>query len=178
MGLSQRSLSPSHLAKKADMCPHLLWRVSVWPEEWGQPYAAISTHTERWVHAGSIAQLCLTLCDLMGHSPPGSSVHGISQARILEWVAISSYRGPSWPRDQTCVSCIGRRVLYHWATWEARLKWSAWHQMTLMSKKKILGFPFFLFITFPKRDFNESISYTECLLSIQFTFTLRFFSGV
>ena len=44
----------------------------------------------------------------------------ISQARILEWVAISFSRGSSWPRDQTCISWIGRRVLYHWATREAR----------------------------------------------------------
>ena len=49
-------------------------------------------------------QLCLTLCDSMDCSPPGSSVHGILQARILEWVAISSSRGSSQPRDQTCVS--------------------------------------------------------------------------
>ena len=42
------------------------------------------------------------------------------QARILEWVAISSFRGPSRPRDQTCISCIGRRILYHCDTWEAR----------------------------------------------------------
>ena len=48
-----------------------------------------------------------------------SSVHGILQARILEWVAISSFRGYSLPRDWTYVSCLGRRVLYHWATWEA-----------------------------------------------------------
>ena len=48
-------------------------------------------------------------------SPQGSSVHGTSQARILEWVAISSFRGSFQPRDQTCVSCIGRQVLYHWA---------------------------------------------------------------
>ena len=46
----------------------------------------------------------------------GSSVHGASQARILEWVAISFSRGFSWPRDQTRVSCIGRWILYHWAT--------------------------------------------------------------
>ena len=49
-------------------------------------------------------QLCLTLCDPMDCSPPGSSVHGILQARILEWVAISSSRGSSQPRDQTCFS--------------------------------------------------------------------------
>ena len=55
----------------------------------------------------------------MDFSPPGSSVHGISQERILEWVAISFSRGSSWPWDWTCVSCIGRRGLYNWATWEA-----------------------------------------------------------
>ena len=47
---------------------------------------------------------------------PGSSVHGISQARILEWVAISVLKRSSWPRDWTHVSCIGRRILYHWTT--------------------------------------------------------------
>ena len=58
----------------------------------------------------------------MDCSPPSSSVHGISQTRILEWVAISSSRGSSRPRDQThisCVFCIGRQMLSHWATWEA-----------------------------------------------------------
>ena len=59
---------------------------------------------------------CLTLCDPMDCSPPGSSVHGILQARVLEWIAISFSRGSSWPRDWIRVSCIGRRVLYHWAT--------------------------------------------------------------
>ena len=49
---------------------------------------------------------CLTLCDSVGCSPPGSSVHGILQARILEWVAMSSSRGSSQPRDQTFISCI------------------------------------------------------------------------
>ena len=57
--------------------------------------------------------------DPMGCSPPGSSVQGISQARILEWVAISFFRGSSPSRDGTLVSCIGRQVLYHWATREA-----------------------------------------------------------
>ena len=59
------------------------------------------------------------LCDPVDCSPSGSSVHGISQARILEGVAISSSRGSSWPRNWTCVYCIGRR-LYHWATGEAK----------------------------------------------------------
>ena len=52
------------------------------------------------------------------HSTSGSSVHGTSQGRILEWVAISSSRGSSWHRDQTHISCIGRQILYWWATRE------------------------------------------------------------
>ena len=55
------------------------------------------------------AQLCPTLCDC---SQPGSSVHGILQARVLEWVAISSSRVSSLPKDQTRVSYIGRHILY------------------------------------------------------------------
>ena len=68
-----------------------------------------------------LIQLCLTLWDSMDCRLTGSSVHGIFRARILEWVAISSPRGSSWPRDQTwvsCVSCISRWILYLWATRE------------------------------------------------------------
>ena len=56
-----------------------------------------------------------TLCDPMDCSPPGSSVHGISQARTLEWVAVSFSRGSSQPRDDTRVSYgyVGGQVLYH-----------------------------------------------------------------
>ena len=64
------------------------------------------------------AQLCPALWDPMGWSPPGSSVHGIFQVRILEWVATSFPRGSSQPRDGTQDFCIGRRILYHWATRE------------------------------------------------------------
>ena len=56
----------------------------------------------------------------MDCSLPDSSVHGISQARILEWVAISFFRGSSWPWDGTRIFCIGRQILYHRATWEAQ----------------------------------------------------------
>ena len=55
----------------------------------------------------------------MDCSPLGSSVHGILWARILELVAISLSRGSSWPRARTQISCIGRWILYHWATLEA-----------------------------------------------------------
>ena len=70
-----------------------------------------------YMYAQSL-QLCLTLCDPMDCSLPGSSVHRILQARRLERFAMPSSRGPSQPKDQTHVSCIGRQVLYHWATWE------------------------------------------------------------
>ena len=53
---------------------------------------------------------------------PGSSVHGISQATISEWVAISFSRGFSQPSNWTHISCIGRQILYHWATSEAPVK--------------------------------------------------------
>ena len=55
-------------------------------------------------------------CDPMDYSPPGSSVHRIIPVRILECITISFFRGFSLLRDWTCVSCIGRQILYHWAT--------------------------------------------------------------
>ena len=63
----------------------------------------LHTHTHIHIHTGthacSVNQLCPTLCNPMGSSLPGSSVHGISQARIMEWVACFFCRGSSWPRD-------------------------------------------------------------------------------
>ena len=67
------------------------------------------------------AQLCLTVCDTKDCSLPSSFVHGILQARKLEWVAISFSRGSSLPRDQTLVSCIAGRVFTNWSTREALL---------------------------------------------------------
>ena len=68
----------------------------------------------------------LSLWDPKDCSPPGSSVHGIFQVRMLEWLAISFSRGSSWPRDWSRVSyisCTGRQILYHWTTWEAPGGW-------------------------------------------------------
>ena len=73
-----------------------------------------STLLDRGVRVCEFIQSCLTLCDPMDCSPPGSSVHSILQARILEWVVMPSSRGSSRPRDWTHVSfisCTGRRVL-------------------------------------------------------------------
>ena len=68
------------------------------------------------VHAKWL-QFCLTLCNFMNYSPPGSSIHGIFQSRIVEWVAMPSSRRSSQCRDGTCIpyiSCIGSQVLYHY----------------------------------------------------------------
>ena len=82
-------------------------------------------HTQTHMHTHhthcccSVTQSCLTLWNPMDCSPPGSSVHGISQARTLEWVTVFFSRGSLQPRDGTPFSCIGRWVLYDWATREA-----------------------------------------------------------
>ena len=68
-----------------------------------------------------VAQLCPTPCDPMDCSPPGPSVHGILQARILECVAVPFSRGFSWSRNQTRVSCIAGRFFIIWATRKAHL---------------------------------------------------------
>ena len=71
------------------------------------------------VHA-KLLQLCLTLCDSMDCSLPGSSVYGILQARILEWVAMPSFRGSSQSRDWIQVSCIAGGFFTFWANREAQ----------------------------------------------------------
>ena len=62
-----------------------------------------------------VAQSCPTLCDPMDCSLSGSSVHGIFQARVLEWVAIAFSQGSSQPRNRTQVSCIAGRRFTVWA---------------------------------------------------------------
>ena len=92
------------------------------------PFRAVSTRLQAsdtsffaiwtwWVMRAKSLQSCLTLCNPVDCNPPGSSVQGILQARILEWVGISFSRVSSRPRDPThisYVSCIGKWVLYHW----------------------------------------------------------------
>ena len=93
--------------------------------DWLAFYAAICKAV-LWVPTRASVLLYLLLCSVVFDSswpqglwPPGSSVHGLFQARILERVAISYSRGPSQPRDHTCIchiSRMGRRILYHWAS--------------------------------------------------------------
>ena len=77
---------------------------------------SVSTHCV-CVHTQSLTPV--QLFNPIDCSLPGSSVHGVILARILEWVFISSSKGSSQPRDRTCVSCVGRWILYFWVTWEA-----------------------------------------------------------
>ena len=80
------------------------------------PYPSGTVVTPREV---SVAQSHPTLCNPMDYSSSGFSVHGILQARMLEWVAIPFSKGSSWPRDQILVSCIAGRFFTVWATREA-----------------------------------------------------------
>ena len=89
-----------------------------------------------------VSQSCLTLCDLMDCSSPGSSVCRISQARILERVTISYFRGSCRPRDQTCLSfvfCIGKKIIYQLCHLESPIiTWSMFkYHNDLITNKQI-----------------------------------------
>ena len=68
----------------------------------------------------SVCSRVWLFCSPMNCSPPGSSIHGISWARLPEWLAISFSSGSFQPKDWTQVSCIGRQIIYHWAMWEVQ----------------------------------------------------------
>ena len=103
---------------------------------------SLTTENNNGVCVCLVAHLCPTFCDPVDCNQPGSSVHGILQARILEWVAFSFSRGSSWSRDRTRVSYIIGRFFTIWATREApntsegktllkvitRRTWSYFHQ--------------------------------------------------
>ena len=86
----------------------------------GLGWAGLATLSWECEWVSEVAQLCPTLCNPMNCSPPGSPIHGIFQARILEWATISFSRGSSWPRDWTEVSRIVGRHFTVWATREVR----------------------------------------------------------
>ena len=102
------------------------WKTPGWPQEdslfpdFGLQWSHLHKQNSilREVYCCLVTKSRLTLCDPMDFSSPGSSIHGISQAAMLEWVAISFSRGSFPPRDRTLISCIGRWVLYHWTTRE------------------------------------------------------------
>ena len=78
----------------------------------------VNSYNDTLKRESEVAQLCPTLCDTKDGSLPGSSIHGIFQARVLEWVATSFSRGSSQPRDRTWVSRIVGRYFTIWATRE------------------------------------------------------------
>ena len=108
----------------------------------------------------AFAQSYPTHCDPLYCIPPGSSVHGVFQARILEWVASSSSRRSSRPRDRTCISCIGRRVLYEWGIGKAPSIYPT-------NLDKTLSFDSFLHqsVVFPN-------SYLSCVINFNLMSTL------
>ena len=86
----------------------------------------VGTQSLRYLLSGSLKVCCVcaqshpTLSDPLDYSPPRSSVHGIFQARILEWVALPFSRGSSQPRDWTWVFCISGELFTHWTIREAQ----------------------------------------------------------
>ena len=67
----------------------------------------------------------------MDYSLPGSSVHGILQGRILEWIAVISSKGSFWAREQIHIPCMDRKIPNYWATWEARNLEQRWFKVFL-----------------------------------------------
>ena len=123
----------------------------------------------RWVE---VAQSCPTLCDPVDCNLLGFSVHGILQARILEWIAISFSRGSSWPRDWTRVSHIGGRRFNLWATREAppKIKSDTVSTVSLSISHEVMG-PDAMIFVFWMLSFQPTFSFST------FTFIKRFFSS-
>ena len=110
----QRSSTPVPFAAPAS--PHPLSWVSTF-----QKFYAVPSYWKLVRECEVASVMSWLFAILWTVASTGSSVHGILQAGILEWVALPSFRGSSWSRDRSrvsYVSCIDRRVLYHWATWE------------------------------------------------------------
>ena len=131
-------------------------------------------HSHQWFRAPKceccclVSKLCLTLCNLMECSLPGSSVHWISQARILDLAAISFSRGSSWLKGWTyvfCGSCTGRWILYHWATWEALLIDWSWSNVVGKQWYHVPYLPFILL-------YDVSVERCAVLESIMLVFKL------
>ena len=122
-----------------------------------------------------VTPLYPTLCLSLDCSPPGFSVHGISQARTL-----SSFRGSSKPRDRTRVSCIGGGFLTHWVTRETPVLVTAFYQTRLLSHITSFSFALVTLSSFMKEGKSESHSvvsttpwtataFSKAFLSVEFS---------
>ena len=146
------------LKKKKKSCLHFCSTSLIWTHS---HFISLCLHTK-------LLQSCPSLCNPMNCSPPDWSVHGSLQARILEWVAMPSSRGSSQPRDQTpisCISYIGRQVLYHW-------------RHLLLNFKSRLGFtplysliPFWTFTLWQKSQLYPYVGY--CLSVAFFPYGIK-----
>ena len=128
------------------------WLQAVWGRSWW-----ISAPTSSPLRA-CVGALLLYRGWLFATPWTGSSVHGISQARILEWVAISSPRGSSQARDWnpvSCISCIGRRILHCWAAWGALLIHSVGQSQDVSLSHSPVMFPG---VTSPVNRASKSLS--------------------
>ena len=113
-----------------------------------------------------VSQSCLTLRDPMDHRPSSSSVHGILQARILEWVAVPFFTGSSQPRDQTHVSCIESGFFTVWATREALMCWKDYPFSIELPLLKISWLNVWGFISgFSVLSYWSVYSFTKTILS-------------
>ena len=107
--------------------------------------------------------------ELIDYIHEGQRVCGTLPARILEWIAISSSRGSSWCRDWpcvSCISCIGRRILYHWATWEAHGISTRLIKLSKERKRSMDSLSSFLSPFFRSLNFMLFLLYSISILSI------------
>ena len=137
-----------------------------------------------------VAQSCLTLCHPMGCSPPGSSVHGILQARILEGVAMFSSKRFSQPKYRTwiaCISCTAGGFFYHWAmgkAWNLRGVYMLWYQVAHMptcsaAREPHMGLQvgFFSFFKAPVKIFystNNTTKTSRCMPKLKLMSSILF----
>ena len=125
-------LQYSGLENSMDCLVHGLTKSRTWLSDfhfirrlWGMYELGFAKPLEQLLAHGKnnlmlVAQFCPALCTSVDQGSPGSSFHGILQARTLEWIAIPCFRGSSWPRDRTRVACIASRFFTLWATREAQ----------------------------------------------------------
>ena len=127
--------------------PLSLWSLNLWPFPANWPFGQQHMIESVLPIQGNLKELSRScyiqwwwfghhvwLCELMEFSPSGSSIHEISQAKILEWVVTSFSRGSSWPRDRTCISCIAGIFFHCWVTRETL------HNRTVGKQKKVSAF--------------------------------------
>ena len=123
-----------------------------------------------------VAQSCPTLCNPMDCCPPGSSVHGIIQARILAWVSMPFSRGSSWPKVWTWVSFISRKILYHLShqgsPWHVQEHFKALPFSTLCRRVVRLSLFTIHYIQFC------SVCYCDCCVSCVYFFVCLLFWSV